>query len=100
MYKNIEDAVKVVGEGEVVLLDVRTRPEHKHMAAKGSEHLELADIEAGSEPSYAKDHPILIHCRSGGRAGFACSILKSRGFTNVYNVGGLDDWLNAGGEMA
>ncbi|MGK0446122.1 MAG: rhodanese-related sulfurtransferase, partial [Bermanella sp.] len=30
-------------------------------------------------------------CRSGNRAGKAVNTLKSLGYTNVTNIGGLDD---------
>lgn len=100
MFKTIEEAVEAVQSGQAVLIDVRTHAERRMHATVDAQHLELAAIEAGADPDHAKDHPILIHCRSGGRAGMACSILQSRGFTNVHNVGGLNDWLAASGEAA
>jgi len=90
-------AVEAVHTGNAVLLDVRTHDEHKQQSAHKAIHLDVSDIESGHDPELAKDTVILIHCRSGGRAGKACSILVARGYTNVQNVGGLSHWLDAGG---
>ena len=38
-----------------------------------------------------KATPILLYCRSGGRAGRAMTLLKKMGYTDVTNLGGLDD---------
>jgi rhodanese-related sulfurtransferase len=39
----------------------------------------------------AKDQPILIHCKSGKRAGLAKRVLEKAGYTNVWNAGGWSD---------
>jgi monothiol glutaredoxin len=40
-----------------------------------------------------KDTEILFHCASGGRSQSLAEILRSRGFTNLYNVtGGMQAW--------
>ena len=98
MFKAIEEAVEAVRSGSATLIDVRTHAEYKSEAAIDAVHLELAAIESGENPDCAKDRQILIYCRSGGRAGTACSILQSREFTNVHNVGGLSSWLAAASE--
>jgi phage shock protein E len=38
-----------------------------------------------------KDALIIVHCRSGKRAGKAVKILKDNGYTNVLNAGGYSD---------
>jgi len=35
--------------------------------------------------------PVIIHCKSGRRAAKAEEVLKSKGYTQVYNAGGLND---------
>jgi hypothetical protein len=35
--------------------------------------------------------PVIIHCASGRRAVKAEQVLKSKGYTKVYNAGGLSD---------
>jgi len=97
IYKDLAAAVKAVHSGGAVLIDVRTLDEHKQQSAHKAVHLDVSDIENGHDPELENDTTILIHCRSGGRANMACSILAARGYTSVQNVGGLSHWLAAGG---
>jgi rhodanese-related sulfurtransferase len=39
-----------------------------------------------------KDLPVIVYCRSGGRATRAASFLSESGFTRVYNAGGILTW--------
>ncbi len=49
-------------------------------------------IEAGvQELALDKDAHIYLFCASGGRSGMAKERLDQLGFTNVVNVGGLQD---------
>ena len=45
------------------------------------------------------DQPILVYCGGGSRAALAGKTLLELGFTNVQNLGGLKDWIEAGGEI-
>ena len=98
MFKDLPTAIEAVNSGEAILLDVRTLKEHKDQAAHKAVHLDVLDIQKGHDPELEKDTVILIHCRSGGRAGTAHTILEARGYSNVQNVGGLIHWLDAGGK--
>ena len=49
---------------------------------------------AGSLP---KDKPIAVTCSVGNRSSIGASILKRKGFQEVYNVlGGMTAWENLG----
>ena len=52
-------------------------------------HEELESKISGSVP--VKTTPIYIYCRSGRRASTAVGKLKSLGYTDLHNVGGLED---------
>lgn len=45
----------------------------------------LAEIE---QAAGGKDKPIVVYCKTGGRAGHAKDALEAAGFTNVVNGGG------------
>ena len=45
-----------------------------------------------------KDKTYYLYCRSGNRSGQAARIMKSKGFDNVYNVGGFEDLVRFGFE--
>jgi len=83
---------KISMEPDAVLLDVRTPEEHKNGYLEGAVLLPLAELEskiANKVP--AKNTPIYIYCRSGRRAGTAVEKLKTMGYTDLHNLGGLKD---------
>ena len=92
-----EQAVQDVAAGKATLLDVRRDDEWTASHATGAVHFELAKLEAGEMPDVPKDAKVYVHCAAGGRAQKAKEILEANGWTNVTNIGGLDDWKNAGG---
>ncbi|TSC60335.1 MAG: rhodanese domain-containing protein [Parcubacteria group bacterium LiPW_15] len=98
-----EEALKCFMEdmkgGKAVLLDVRTKEEWDTGHAENAIHFELARLEAGELPEIPKDKAICVYCAAGGRAEAAKSILASKGFSNVKNIGGLRDWKLAGGKV-
>lgn len=98
-----EEALKCFMEdlrgGKGLLLDVRTEEEWKSGHAENAVHFELARLEAGELPQVQKDAVICVYCAAGGRAEIAKSILTSKGFDNVKNIGGLRDWKLAGGKV-
>ena len=45
-----------------------------------------------------KDKDIVLVCAAGGMAALTGKTLTEMGYTKVHNVGGIGDWINAGGE--
>ena len=83
------DLKQLVKEGAVIL-DVRTKGEYSGGHIKGSVNIPLQSL--GSQHSkLKKDKPIITCCASGMRSGSAKSLLKSQGFTQVFNGGG---WMS------
>jgi len=77
---------------DAVWIDVRTPQEYSsgHLdGATNIPHTEIGDQIASVTED--KSAPIKLYCRSGGRAGMAKEKLEEMGYTNVENVGGLDD---------
>lgn len=99
-------AQKLVEAG-ALLLDIRDAPElEKAGRAAGSHHIPRGMLEFRADPAtqfhdpvLQFDRPIVLHCASGGRAALAGKLLKDMGYAEVYNMGGLQDWKNAGGPM-
>ena len=46
----------------------------------------------------SKDADIVLVCGAGGQAALAGKTLKDMGYKNVFNVGGIADWIAAGGK--
>lgn len=71
------------------LIDVRTREEYAEGHVGGSLNIPLDEIGKVSSMIPGKDTPLFVHCRSGARSSQAVSELKSMGYKNVKNIGGM-----------
>ncbi len=99
-----QDAKAKMQEG-ALLLDIRDAPELERTGrAVGAHHIPRGMLEFRADdtvpfhdPEMRKDRAIILHCASGGRAALAGKLLKDMGFGEVYNLGGLQDWIDGGG---
>ena len=70
-------------------LDVRTPEEFADGSIFGSINIEVDELRQRiSEINVPRDNPIVVNCFVGLRAYLAIMILKSYGFTNLYNLSG------------
>ena len=101
-----KEAIEMVGSG-ALLVDLRDSAELTQTGkAAGALHIPRgslefkADLSAPSaDKNFALDKPVILHCASGGRAALAGKLLKDMGYQKVYNLGGLKDWVEAGGKV-
>ena len=89
-------ARKLVAEG-ALLLDVRTQQEWDERHLDGASHIPVQEIDGRLEEvdkltGGDHDKPIVVYCRAGTRAAQAKEKLVSAGYTQVTNLGGIDDW--------
>lgn len=83
---------------ETVWIDVRSALEHKFSSIEGDARITHSEILSAVSKDYAdKETEIYLYCRSGGRAEKAKSELIQAGYTNVQNVGSIDDARKARG---
>ena len=77
----------------IILVDVRTEEEFFAGHIKGSILIpyDLIGKQASSKLS-DKSAKIIVYCRSGNRSGIAAHELLKMGYTNVYDLGGIQDW--------
>src|SRR5690242_18156931 len=98
------EAAARIGQGDVLVLDIRDSAELQASGKlAGSLHVPRGSLEfkadpenAMYDPAFQKDRPILIHCAAGGRAALAGKTLQDMGYTNVLNIGGFKDLVEAG----
>lgn len=83
-----------------LLIDVRTKEEFKEKHIKGAVNLDVNELNKGEFPKADKDKEIYLYCKSGNRARQAKIILEKAGYKNVKNLGGLDDVIKLGLELA
>ena len=76
----------------IVLIDVRSADEYASGHLRGAVNIPHDRIteEIGSVAA-DKSTPVILYCRSGRRAETALNALKSAGYENVSNYGGLED---------
>lgn len=96
---NVDKAKQLLTEGGITLVDVREESEY----ATG--HIDNAillprgvlEFKIGTVPELGdKASPVMIYCRTGGRASLAAVAMKSLGYTNVVSIaGGFEAWQKA-----
>ena len=78
-----------------LLLDVRTPEEYAEGFIAGSVNIPLQELETRLS-EIPHDMHIVVYCRSGNRATQAADLLIRNGYNNVYNMGGVSQWEEAG----
>lgn len=78
---------ELVKNGAIVL-DVRSKGEYAGGHIKGSLNISLDSLGNNLNLLKDKNKPIITCCASGMRSASAKNILKSKGYTQVYNGGG------------
>lgn len=78
------------------LIDVRTAEEFSEGAINGAKNivLENGDLEKAL-PTLDKDATYSVYCRSGRRSAVAVEMMKQAGFTNVTDLGGIEEAAQA-----
>jgi len=77
------DQVKEYMEKGAVVLDVRTPAEWAEGHVKGSKMITLNEVQQNIDKIKSWNKPVVVVCRSGGRAGSALSYLKNAGIDAV-----------------
>ncbi len=88
------DYNELIANGAMIV-DVRSKAEYSGGHIKGSINIPLQSLQSNLG-RLKKDKAIITCCASGMRSASAKSVLKSNGFTEVYNGGG---WLSLQGKI-
>jgi rhodanese-related sulfurtransferase len=97
----------LIEAGDAVVVDVRDAPEvQKSGKVAGAVHIPRGMLEFRADPespyydqNLAKDKAVIVYCAAGGRAALSGQTLKEMGYGEVYNLGGFNDWAEAGGAI-
>lgn len=85
---NFSEAQSLVDSG-ALLLDVRTKEEYQEYHLEGAVNHPVEEILA---LAYPKETVIVLYCRSGNRSKTAALKLLEMGYTNVYDLGSINNW--------
>ena len=83
----------IINDG-AILVDVRTSDEYNEKHIDGAVLLTLDTIteDTASKVIQDKETPVIVYCRSGNRSSQAVTQLNNLGYTNVYDLGSIDNW--------
>lgn len=73
------------------LIDVRTREEYADEHLPNAINIPVDEISRRLSEVGPKDKAVVVYCRSGARSAAAASALKSAGYVEVYNLGGISN---------
>ena len=80
-------------EDNYIILDVRTKEEYQEKHIPGAVNLPNETIGTADIPELpVKEQLILVYCRSGNRSKQAAKKLAALGYTNIIEIGGINDW--------
>ena len=86
---------------EALWIDVRSATEYSEAHVEQAVNIPHNEIAQGiAALDTDKDALIYVYCRSGHRSGLAKETLDGMGYTQVVNVGGLEDALKKSGQEA
>ena len=75
-----------------VLLDVRSEDEYRGGHISGSRNIPVEKIDNAVNLLHDKSAPLFVYCQSGVRSSTAVSKLRKMGYTEVYNIGGIEQF--------
>lgn len=104
----VKEAADRLARGELVLVDVRETGEVRASGmAKGAINIPVSLLAMRADPKHP-DHDkrldpskaVALYCASGARSGMGSQLLQRLGYGEVYNLGGLGDWVHGGGAVS
>jgi phage shock protein E len=77
---------------ESLIIDVRTDNEWNNGYIENAKHIPISELKKRlNEIQAFRDQPVFTYCAAGKRAERAKNLLIENGFTNVTNLGGIQD---------
>lgn len=74
------------------IIDVREDYEYAGGHIRNAYNIPLTSIEDISKLMILSDSKIIVYCHSGNRSRKAAIKLVEMGYSNVYDMGGIDNW--------
>ena len=93
-------AALIDSDRDVLVIDVRSVDEYRSGHMVGAQNIDAGDdgLWARRTSALNVDRPTIVYCQSGRRSAEAAQRLVDAGFTEVYDLGGIQDWFD-GGEL-
>lgn len=96
LYKTIDGtlAQEFVNNDKAILIDVRTIEEYENVHIEGAINIPFDNIneESIGMVTDSKIDNIIVYCQSGNRSKEASIKIIELGYTNVYDLGSINNW--------
>lgn len=96
LYKTItgEEVKGLINNNEVIIIDVRSSSEYEVKHIEESINIPLDTISKSELENVVDNYEssIVVYCQSGNRSRQAVELLNNLGYTNVYDLGSIDNW--------
>jgi rhodanese-related sulfurtransferase len=86
---------RFLDETEHLLIDVRTPEEFADGHIPGAINISVQSLPDRLD-EVPNNETLVVYCRSGNRSATATEILVDAGYSPVYDLGGIQDWISAG----
>lgn len=88
-----DKAYERIQNEEVIIIDVRTIEEYGEGHLEDSNLLPVDSLESEVVTKFPdKTAVYLVYCRSGNRSKIAVNIMVELGYSEVYDIGGINTW--------
>ncbi len=87
LFNSVE---KKIQEGAVIV-DVRTPDEYEDGHYPNAVNIPVGELLKRAAEIGPKDKAVLLYCESGSRSAMGARLLKTMGFSDVTNAGGISD---------
>jgi rhodanese-related sulfurtransferase len=88
---------QLTGTPDTLLIDVREPEEYRHGHLPGSVNIPrgMLEFRISNEPQLQNlSRPIVVYCKTSGRAALSVVAMQTMGFTNVLSLaGGIEAWI-------
>ncbi|MDC9714781.1 MAG: rhodanese-like domain-containing protein [Gammaproteobacteria bacterium] len=92
---DVNGAVALMDEKNLIVLDVREDKERKSGFIKNAVHIPLSQVKSKLD-TLDNSKKVLVYCRSGSRSAHISGLLTRNKFEQVYNLkGGIQAWKKA-----
>ena len=86
---NNNDIKSIIEDKNTIIIDVRTEEEYNERHIDRAINIPVDNIQ---NIKIEKNKTIVVYCRSGVRSKKAYDILISMGYTDVHDLGGIDNY--------
>ena len=95
------DVIQMRARGEdFALVDVREDREWNLGHVPGAVHVARGTLEGRIEGAVPRERKVVLYCARGNRSALAADTMREMGYRDVASLaGGIQSWVDAGGEI-